>query len=510
MKSSLRIWVSSITTKIKKSFLVGFILFFLTALSLSLQSSPNTPASNEDQKSNTSVFKRVPQKLKKVVPKRIRDASRKLKKQLKEKGHPNPRVQSPQPSAMPTSLSPTTQMPEMKAPLPPPGPERFLSVVAHVMTTTWNHNIFVWLPAVSTDPNTGPTYGMMPVLVLSDQLTHRIRHLFAPSYTYNNLFGQTGTWRYYFYPTESSQFFTTASISVRKNHELKIRYENPALWEGVGYIRAETYSNVDASQRFFGIGPLSTDNDEAGYTGKSTVARLSLGINFLEAWRASVCTHYLRQRIEDTIIPNTANFATRYAGRPELETTQSITNEFRLLWDTRDIPVTPTKGSSGEIVVEKTNKGWGSDSDYFRYSIEGKQFFNWSNPKHITVAHTLFEKVNGPYIPFYEAARLGGRDSLRGYGEGRFTDRGRMVFNLEHRITAASMTMMDIQTNFEVAPFVDLGTVFPTFNSIERKNFQAVAGLGFRAAVKPNVVGDVEVGIGREGPAVFVDINYPF
>jgi hypothetical protein len=41
------------------------------------------------------------------------------------------------------------------------------------------------------------------------------------------------------------------------------------------------------------------------------------------------------------------------------------------------------------------------------------------------------------------------------------------------------------------------------------KDANAVAGLGFRAAVKPNVVGNVEVGIGREGPAVFVGINYP-
>ena len=89
-------------------------------------------------------------------------------------------------------------------------------------------------------------------------------------------------------------------------------------------------------------------------------------------------------------------------------------------------------------------------------------------------------------------------------------DRGRLVLNLEHRVTCASLSLMGIQTNFEVAPFFDLGSVFPTLPQIERRHFWPVYGTAFRAAVKPNVVGDVEVGVGREGPAVYVDINYPF
>jgi len=44
----------------------------------------------------------------------------------------------------------------------------------------------------------------------------------------------------------------------------------------------------------------------------------------------------------------------------------------------------------------------------------------------------------------------------------------------------------------------------------ERRFVRPVYGAAFRAAVKPNVVGDVEVGYGKEGAAVFVDIGYPF
>jgi hypothetical protein len=89
-------------------------------------------------------------------------------------------------------------------------------------------------------------------------------------------------------------------------------------------------------------------------------------------------------------------------------------------------------------------------------------------------------------------------------------DRGNVVFNIEHRYIFSSLKLMGIQTNFKITPFFDLGTVFPTLPDIERKNFRPVYGTAFRAAVKPNVVGDVEIGYGKEGAAVFVDINYPY
>jgi len=378
------------------------------------------------------------------------------------------------------------------------------------MTKSWNGNIFVWLPAISTDPNAGPTFGILPVLVLADPDTHHIRHLFAPSLTYNDLFGTTGTWRYYFYPTDVSQLFTTASISQHTNREVKARYENSSARDGVLYIRAESYYTVDASNRFYGIGPTTHEGDETGYTSKDAVGRAAVGINFAHAWRATIGTRFRRFGTDDTIIPDTTNLPVRFPDTPGIGTKNTIAQEIRLLWDTRDSPVTPSRGSSGEFFGEKTSQALGSDSDFIRYGLEGKRFFLWNNPNEVTVVRGRYERVNGPYIPFYELAQLGGRDSLRGYGEGRFADRGSLVFNLEQRYTFASVNLMNIQTNFEAAPFFDVGSVFADLQDMNLKNYRPVWGAAFRAAVKPNVVGDVEVGIGKEGPAVFVDINYPY
>lgn len=440
--------------------------------------------------------------------KQLRAMEQKINRAIR-KTSPNPRVQSPVASPMPA------QAPEMPAPpaMPPrpTGADRLLNAAAKIMTKSWNGNIFVWLPAISTDPNTGPTMGVLPVLVLADQETHHIRHLFAPSYTYNNLFGHTGTWRYYYYPTDESQLFTTASYSQHTNREIKARYENTAARDGVLYIRAESYYTINGSNRFFGVGPETHKGDEMGYVSKDAVGRFWAGINFAHAWRATVGLRGRRFSTDDNIIPDTNDLSVRSPSLPGIGTHHTVANEFRLLWDTRDSPITPSRGSSGELFVEKTSLAFGSDSDFIRYGLDGKRFFLWKNhPKQVTVLHGLYEWANGPFIPFYELPSLGGRDTLRAYGDGRLADRGRFVVNVEQRYTFSSLNLMGIQTNFEVAPFFDIGSVFPTLPEVQRKNFRPVYGAAFRAAVKPNVVGDVEVGIGKEGVGIFVDINYPF
>jgi hypothetical protein len=42
------------------------------------------------------------------------------------------------------------------------------------------------------------------------------------------------------------------------------------------------------------------------------------------------------------------------------------------------------------------------------------------------------------------------------------------------------------------------------------KNIQFNPGIGFRAVVRPNIVGRIDVGFGDEGIAVFVGLGYPF
>src|SRR5262249_38484948 len=150
---------------------------------------------------------------------------------------------------------------------------------------------------------------------------------------------------------------------------------------------------------------------ETGYTSKDGVARASLGVNFAEAWRVTVGTRFRRFTTASNIIPDVTDLSTRFPSLAGQQYVNTETQEFRLLWDTRDSPVTPSKGSSGELFTEKTSRALGSDADFFRYGLDGERFFVW-NPKQITVIHSQYQKVNGPLIPFYELSQLGGRETL--------------------------------------------------------------------------------------------------
>ena len=62
----------------------------------------------------------------------------------------------------------------------------------------------------------------------------------------------------------------------------------------------------------------------------------------------------------------------------------------------------------------------------------------------------------------------------------------------------------------EVAPFVEYGGVRGSLGSMRRDDFKISPGVGFRAVVRPNIVGRVDIGFGKEGWAVFVGLGYPF
>ena len=113
-------------------------------------------------------------------------------------------------------------------------------------------------------------------------------------------------------------------------------------------------------------------------------------------------------------------------------------------------------------------------------------------------------------MPFLERSILGGETTLRGYGRNRFIDSSYLLLNLEERIQLFRWEVFNVRADWELAPFVDLGSVMEYLNKASTKSFEFNPGVGFRAVVRPNIVGRVDIGIGREGPSVFVGLGYPF
>ena len=88
---------------------------------------------------------------------------------------------------------------------------------------------------------------------------------------------------------------------------------------------------------------------------------------------------------------------------------------------------------------------------------------------------------------------------MRGFGAGRFYDRNSLSTSAELRQRAWDFNFASTHVELEVAPFLDVGRVFPTGTS-PLTQLHKVGGLAFRAIARPFVVGYVDIGFGSEGP----------
>lgn len=381
----------------------------------------------------------------------------------------------------------------------------------HWMLAPLKRGMFVRLPIVDTDPNRGVTYGVMPIIVLQGKNDDRIQQIHAPSVTYNKEFKVSPTYRYYYYPQEDASFMARAS-RAKYEHELMLQYEDHSV-AGTPYdVFVRVHENADAGQRFFGFGPDSPKSAEANYKQQYWAYKWGLGTPLAKdsPWRLHLSQRYEASRITNGPIHNLQdfddNFPQQYAERAQ-EINETRVN---LDYDTRDHSVTTARGAYANVFAEAAVRGFLSQYDYQRYGLDARWFKPSERRDRAFAVQFQYEQLLGATPPFWVLPSLGGKYSLRAYGDGRYVDRGVAAVNAEERFKVFEARTAGVTTELQVAPFVGAGQAFDSPGRAAAKYLRPVAGAAFRAVAKPQVVGSVDVGVGRDGLAVFTDINYSF
>ncbi|MBI3550964.1 MAG: BamA/TamA family outer membrane protein [Elusimicrobia bacterium] len=376
-----------------------------------------------------------------------------------------------------------------------------------------HRGMFINLPIIDTDPNRGITVGVLPILVVPAQNSDRIEHIHAPSFTYNKNFKFIPTYRYYYYPDETSSLVVRGSASVLAEKEALLMYQNKYLFatDIDFYFRGQW--NVDGSNRFFGFGPNSLKDNESDYTEDNIGYDLAVGLPLVSEeshWRARLLNHFMGEKFYAGKINSVANITDRFPGLVARH--RQTVNETRaaLEYDTRDNSVTTSKGAYLNAFAGWSVDGFSSAFDYTRYGLDARYFYKWPGRPHMTTAGQVkYDQVLG-VAPFWLQSHVGGKYSLRAYGDGRFTDRGALFGQLEQRFIFHQEKLSGVTTDFELAPFVGLGEVFDNPKVATARYARPVFGAAVRAVARPQVVGSVDFGVGQEGLAVFMDINYSF
>ncbi|MBI3547696.1 MAG: BamA/TamA family outer membrane protein [Elusimicrobia bacterium] len=374
-----------------------------------------------------------------------------------------------------------------------------------------DRGMFLRLPVVDTDPNRGVTVGFMPIWVLKEKGSDRISEIHAPSITRNQIFKWTPTYRYYRYPTRDSSFETRGSIA-KFEHEALAQYENFDLFQRGVTGAARIHYNLDGSNRFFGIGPATQSSGESNFYRDTFGYTATIGAPIPRTinWNLLATNHLAGERVYNGPIDALPDIGKVYPGTETGHRHQDC--EFRLTarFESRDHPITTSRGALAEFYAETAQHNLGSEYTFNRYGTDLRYFHHPDpNSRHTTAVQLKAEQLVGR-APFWLLPSLGGKYSLRAYGAGRFIDQGMMTAQLEERFTVYKVKMGGVTTEFEAAPFTGIGTVYDTPGSLQRKYMRPVYGVAARAVAKPQVVGSIDFGVGQEGLAVFMDINYSF
>ena len=383
-------------------------------------------------------------------------------------------------------------------------------------STPFDNTVVVPLPAIGDSYNSGVTYGTI-IPILYAKPSGRITSIFAPSVMYNSYMGLESGFRYYrYYKGNLKRWHVIAIQSNSIMNFYEFHYRDLSMDNGryILDVRVKDFKNPTA--RFYGIGPTSSFGDQSNFTLATTSVHGTFGGNFddqkIRVW---FMERYRTYGASPGQVPNMPYTGLLFPDVPGFATgAQILTHRVDATYDTRDNHLIPSSGTYARIFAELDNNMTpGQGSLFDRFDAEYKYWLaHGSNDQNVLTIRAMINLMNGPNIPFFAMSMLGGAYTLEGFGTGRYYDFDASLFNIEERIAAFDMNLFNVESEWQVAPFLGIGEVFRDVTQVTQwGNYAVNPGVGFRALVKPNVVGRLDIGYSTEAGAVtYVGIGFPF
>lgn len=395
---------------------------------------------------------------------------------------------------------------------PAPPKEGLIGRILNAITIDTRHGPVIPFPVADSSKDLGPSVGIMPVVALKKKSTGEIKSVLVPSFNYNANLRTTLTYRHYIFPDSKRYFIFRASRSERVERELMAYYYTPQFLSSSVRLSLEAKHWVTGKPSFYGYGINSKRGDKANYslqsTGEEVIVDFPLFWNFFFNFNHA----YFDKRIGPGPVSNgqvKEYFPDDYAVASEMRSLH--TNRFSIVYDDTDHPFLPKIGTYGSASVLYSNRRLGSEYEYRVYSLQVKHYYNYKEEgRFVTAAHYLLQFQRGDTLPFYAMPQLGESTGMRMTGDGRFTDRGKFVFTLEERITLSKTPFYKFISETEIAPFLDVGTVFSKVSAFRARDLKYGPGVSARLVIRPQLVATVDFAYGSEGTNAIIKIGYPF
>lgn len=367
------------------------------------------------------------------------------------------------------------------------------------------------LPVIASSPNEGITAGALAAFLFHNK-NDEIATLLAPQVNHNSNFGITTSLYGSLYPSPERNIEFNLSQSTKINYDYEFKARDASLLEKKLELNVSGFAFADGSARFFGFNAKSPQQKETNYTSEELGYSISAGYPIARHIQVVVGDRFRDVAVRRGAVSKLPAIQDVFTPEqvPGLNGFSAHTLKLSLVYSTLDSRDTPTSGGYARFSFEPSFKALGGAADYRHYEAEVKGFIPLDGARYISVFRLMYNQTLGNDVPFLERSILGGETTLRGFGRNRFIDNSFLLCNLEERIRLFRWEVFNVTADWEVAPFIDLGAVMESLDKAAARNFEFNPGIGIRAVVRPNIVGRVDLGVGRNGPAVFVGLGYPF
>lgn len=369
-------------------------------------------------------------------------------------------------------------------------------------------NQLVPIPIYSTLPNEGNTWGFMPVILRICPDGQRTESIIAPSVSWNSVIQWTGTFRWFYYPSEDTSLVVVASASTAINKNALVLWQRLPTAVGATTDEVTIRLQRDVFFRFFGLGYDTPFEAQSSYTRLRALASVRRGLNVAPHTNVGLAAWLEWDDVQDIGVPGLPLARRAFPDAPGMQGAALASQALEARYDDRrggDYAEHGLRLEASAGVVE----GLSGSPTYLRAAAQARAV--WEElPLVSGAARAAWTAVSSSAAPFYQQSSLGGAFILRGYMPDRFIDRQAWTAEVEQRIRVFQTHIFDVVADWRVDPFFAAGQVFGRFGDAFARP-RAAAGLGFRAFVHPNVLGRVDVakGLGEDWN-VYVELGYPY
>jgi len=282
------------------------------------------------------------------------------------------------------------------------------------------------------------------------------------------------------------------------------------VFSDANYFRAAIRYHDNPQEDFFGEGPNTSLGDGAAFGIEEFSSSVAFGHEFANAWTLETGLSFSSSDISDA--KDNKKFPIHsFTGMNGLTGANLMALGLSLERDTRDSETTPRFGGFQRFKVGYYEGINGDDFGYTKMRFDVAEylpigqllhFLYWDSVLAFRVSGEFNNDLNGDNIPFFDLARLGGHESLRGYQYNRFFDENSLFYSVEFRYNVWGMKNLKADATL----FFDCGWVFDEFSDFEFQKFKESYGIGLRFLM-PRFTIALEGAKSSEGSEVYLKVN---